>query len=66
MRRTTLKAAEYRAFGIEHVWVIDPYARVAYVGTEEGLELVRTGELVVPGTPIRIVPQDLFAELDKV
>ena len=66
MRRTAVKAAEYRAFGIEHVWVIDPYARVAYRGTETGLELVRSGELTIPGSPIRIVAQDLFAELDRV
>ncbi len=66
MRRTSIKASEYLAFGIEHVWVIDPYARVAYRGTGDGLELVRSGELTIPGTPIRIVAQDLFAELDRV
>jgi Uma2 family endonuclease len=66
MRRTTIKAAEYRAFGIEHVWVIDPYARVSYRGTDMGLDLLRSGDLVVPGTPIRVVPEELFAELDKV
>jgi Uma2 family endonuclease len=66
MRRTAAKAMEYRQFGIEHVWVIDPYARVAYRGTDSGLELVRTGELVIPETPIRVVPEELFAELDKV
>jgi Uma2 family endonuclease len=66
MRRTTIKAAEYRAFGVEHVWVIDPYARVAYRGTDAGLELDRSGELTIPGTPIRIVPAELFEELDKI
>jgi Uma2 family endonuclease len=66
MRRTSTKAAEYLAFGIEHVWVIDPYARVAYRGTAQGLELVRSGELSVPDSPIRIVLEDLFAELDRV
>jgi len=66
LRRTTAKAAEYFAFGIEHVWVIDPDARVAYRGTTNGLELVRSGELAIPGTPIRIVLADLFAELDHV
>jgi Uma2 family endonuclease len=65
LRRTAAKADEYRTFGIEHVWVIDPYARVAYCGTGSGLELVRSGELTIPGTPIRIVPEDLFAELDR-
>ena len=29
MRRTAKKAAEYLEFGVEHVWVIDPIARVA-------------------------------------
>ena len=65
LRRTAAKAAEYLAFGIEHVWVIDPAARVAYRGTAEGLELVRTGELTIPESPIRIVLSDLFAELDR-
>jgi Uma2 family endonuclease len=66
LRRTSAKAAEYLAFGIEHVWVIDPDARVAYRGTANGLELVRSGDLTISGTPIRIVLDDLFAELDRV
>jgi Uma2 family endonuclease len=66
LRRTAGKSAEYLAFGIENVWVIDPYARVAYRGTPNGLELVRTGELNIPNSPIRIVLEDLFAELDRV
>lgn len=66
LRKTELKAMEYLAFGIEHVWVIDPYARVAYRGTPKGLELVRDGELSVSGTPIQVSAQELFAELDRV
>ena len=66
LRKTENKSAEYLAFGIEHVWVIDPYARVAYRGTPKGLELVRSGELDIPGTPIRVSAQEIFAELDRV
>jgi len=66
LRKTELKAIEYLQFGIEHVWVIDPYARVAYRGTQNGLELVRTGELTIAGTPIRVIPEELFADLDSV
>jgi len=66
LRRAAAKSAEYLAFGIEHVWVIDPYARVAYRGIGDGLELVRSGEITIPETPIRIVLADLFAELDRV
>lgn len=66
LRRTAAKAAEYLAFGIENVWVVDPAARVGYRGTANGLELVRSGELTAPGTPIRIVLEEIFAELDRV
>jgi Uma2 family endonuclease len=65
LRRTAAKATEYLAFGIEHVWVIDPAARVAYRGTADGLELVRNGELTIPESPIRVVLADLFNELDR-
>ncbi len=58
------KAAEYRSFGIEHIWIIDPEPRLAYRATEAGLEEVRTGELAVPGTPIRVALSEMFAELD--
>jgi Uma2 family endonuclease len=66
LRRTAQKSTEYLDFGIQHVWVIDPYARVGYRGTAQGLELVRSGELSIPGTAIRVVLEDLFAELDRV
>jgi Uma2 family endonuclease len=66
LRRTAAKTAEYMAFGIEHVWVIDPAARVGYRGTASGLELDRSGELAIPEAPICIVLADLFAELDRV
>ncbi len=58
------KAAEYRDFGVENVWIIDPEARIAYRSTAAGLEEVQDGELTVPGTPIRVVLSEMFAELD--
>ena len=59
------KAAEYRQFGIEHIWIIDPGPRVALRYTDSGFEEVRSGELTVPGTPIRVVLSEVFAELDR-
>jgi Uma2 family endonuclease len=59
------KAAEYREFGVEHVWIIDPEPRIAYRYTGSALEEVRAGELAVPGTPIRVVLSEMFAELDR-
>jgi len=59
------KSAEYQEFGIEHIWIVDPEPRIAYRYTGSALEEVRTGELAVPGTPIRVVLSDMFAELDR-
>lgn len=65
LRAMRQKASEYRGFGIEHIWVIDPEPRLAYRYTSAGLEEVQTGELAVPETPIRVVLTELFAELDR-
>jgi Uma2 family endonuclease len=59
------KAEEYRSFGVENIWIIDPEPRIAYRYTSAGLEEVRTGGLSVPGTPIRVVLDEMFAELDR-
>jgi Uma2 family endonuclease len=65
-RSAEKKAAEYLGFGVEHVWVIDPYARVAYRASTNGLELQASGELAVPGTPITVRLSELFEKLDRV
>jgi Uma2 family endonuclease len=59
------KASEYRGFGVEQIWVIDPEARIAYRNTGAALEQVQTGDLTVPGTAIRVVLSEMFAELDR-
>jgi len=66
LRATEAKAKEFLAFGVEHVWVIDPYARVGYRATENGLELVRSGDFSIPGTPIELKLHAILAELDQV
>ncbi len=65
VRSTQGKAAEYLRFGIENIWTIDPEPCIAYRYTSAGLEEVRTGELAVPGTPIRVMLSEMFAELDR-
>jgi Uma2 family endonuclease len=60
------KAAQYRAFGIENIWIVDPEGRIAYRHTETGLQEELSGELTVKGTPIRVVLSEMFAELDRV
>jgi Uma2 family endonuclease len=60
------KAAEYRQFGVEHVWMIDPRERTAHRRTAIGLELVSDGELAVPDTPILVRTAELFEKLDRI
>lgn len=66
IRRAATKTKEYLQFGIEHVWVIDPNARVAFRGVATGLERVPDGRLTVPGTLIEIRISELFEKLDAV
>ena len=66
LRAMQEKVAEYRQFGIEYIWIIDPEPRIAYRYTGSSLEEVNSGELTVPGTPIRVVLSEMFAELDRV
>jgi Uma2 family endonuclease len=56
---------DYLGFGVEHIWILDPAKRAAYAASSTGLLPVRTEELTVPGTPIRVVLRELFAELDR-
>ncbi|MGH9599669.1 MAG: Uma2 family endonuclease [Terracidiphilus sp.] len=56
---------DYLAFGVEHIWVFDPETRRVWTADRAGTHPVQDGELTVPGTPIRVVLGELFAELDK-
>lgn len=65
MRRLRERVDDYLRFGTEHVWVIDPELRKAYVCSPRGFQEPADEVLVIPGTPIRVVLSELFAELDR-
>jgi Uma2 family endonuclease len=65
LNRLQVKADDYLAFGIAHIWMIDPENRIAYTADRFGFHSVQDGELTVPGTAIRVVLGELFAELDR-
>jgi len=65
VRAMQSKAAEYSSFGVENIWIIDPEPRIAYLYTGSALEEVRSGELTVAGTEIRVPLSEMFAELDR-
>jgi Uma2 family endonuclease len=56
---------DYLAMGVEHIWLIDPVSREAWIATPAGYDPLLTGEFTVPGTPIRISLAETFATLDK-
>ena len=65
MARIRQRVDDYLNFGTKHVWVIDPELRKAYVCSTTGFQEPANAILEIPGTPIRVVLGDLFAELDR-
>lgn len=65
MSRIRERVDDYFALGTEHVWIVDPELRKAYVCSRTGFQEPEAGILVIPGTPIRVVLSELFAELDR-
>jgi Uma2 family endonuclease len=65
MRRIRERVDDYLKFGTEHIWVIDPDLRKAYVCTKTGFQESESGVLSIPNTPVQVVFSELFAELDR-
>ena len=65
LRKMRERVDDYLNFGTEHVWIIDPGLRKAYVCSKTGFQEPESGVLMVPGSPIRVVLSELFAELDR-
>lgn len=64
MSRVIEKVKEFLAFGVSHVWVIDPETRTAYSYTKsEGREV--RDQLKTENPDISITVPELFAELDE-
>lgn len=58
------KVEDYTAMGVPAIWLFDPARRQAFVCTREGFVSPESGILAIPGAPIQIPLQDLFADLD--
>ena len=65
LSRLQARVDDYVAFGVAHIWVIDPSTRHAYVAGRAGFIEVDSGAFEVPGTPIRVSISELFADLDE-
>ncbi len=65
MSRVIERVKEYLAFGVHHVWVVDPETRTAHSYTaDEGHEVKDRLRTVNPGISISV--PELFTELDEV
>jgi Uma2 family endonuclease len=57
------RCRDYHQMGVETVWIIDPQTRTARIG--HGEIWTETRRLEVPGTPIYVDLDQLFADLDR-
>ena len=57
------RIADYLAMGVPCVWILDPVRRTARVRTGATTTEV-TGTIRVPGTPIELRLDEVFADLD--
>jgi Uma2 family endonuclease len=64
LRSMQERVDDYLHFGVQHVWILDPATRRAYVCSLTGFQEPERGVLVVPGTPIRLVLSELFNQVE--
>ena len=64
MTRVMERVKEYLEFGVEHVWIVDPQTRTAYVRSGEIVQEVRD-RLETTNPHISIDLAAMFAELDR-
>lgn len=56
---------DYFRMGVQHVWAIDPWKRLAYYCSPSGFQQPADGVLRIEGTPIEVPLSNVFAELDS-
>jgi Uma2 family endonuclease len=64
IQRVQERFADYATMGVEHMWLLDPVRRQAWVVSADGSQTHVESEFIVPGTPIRVSLAEVFAELD--
>lgn len=65
MRDMRERAVDYSAFGVEHVWAVDPWKRLGFIWNDEDFRQSPDGVLRIPATPIAVSLAEIFAELDE-
>lgn len=65
LARVQVRVNDFAQLGVQNIWVINPWERIAYYASPDGFDRVEDGVLRVPGTPIEVNLAELFAELDE-
>jgi Uma2 family endonuclease len=65
LRSMRERVDDYLNFGVQHVWILDPATRRAYVCSRTGFQEPDSGVLTVPATPIRLVLSELFKQVEQ-
>lgn len=60
-----LRVNDYAQLGVQHIWAVDPWKRLAYVASPRGFVQPEDNTLRIPNTPIQVDLPTLFAELDE-
>jgi len=56
---------DFAGMGVQNIWVLDPWERIAYYASPRGFTQPEDGVLRIDGTPIAIRLADIFTQLDK-
>lgn len=56
---------DYIHMGVSHIWIVDPWKRIAYEASARGFLQPEDGVLRIAGTPVAITLAEVFAELDE-
>ena len=63
MRRMQERIEDYRQFGVAHIWILDPGARLGYDCRPAGW--LEAAEFEIPNTSIRLVLSEIFARMRR-
>ncbi len=65
LRSMRERVDDYLNFGVQHVWILDPATRRAYVCSRTGFQEPENSVLIVPNAPIRLVLSELFRQIEQ-
>lgn len=63
MRRMQERVEDYRKFGVQNIWILDPGTRHGYNCQSSGW--LDAHEFQITGTPIRLVLSEVFARMPR-